>query len=364
MNHEELTAWLRLTQTEAVGPVVARQLLGLFGLPENIFSASLAAIRQSVGESVAHALTAPPPGELQNLIERTQRWLDGSEQRHIITLADARYPPQLLSIHDPPTLLYVIGDPTILSQDSIAIVGSRNATAGGIKNVQAFASDFAQRGIVVTSGLALGVDGAAHAGALDTGGLTIAVMGTGPDIIYPSRHKNLAHRIIASGGAIATEFPVGSPALPHQFPRRNRIISGLSRGVLVAEAAIHSGSLITARMAGEQGREVFAIPGSIHSPQAKGCHKLIKDGAKLVESAEDIISELHWKYSSNTPPKHSSPPASEDPWLVAAGYEPFTVDELAERIGAHITDLSARLLDWELDGRITPLPGGRWQRCQ
>jgi DNA processing protein len=338
-------------------------LLTTFGLPQYIFEASYASLSQAVGEPVARAVTAPASADLYQLIEKTQAWLDGNGQRHILTLADTRYPPSLLTIHDPPTLLYVVGDALLLSRDQIAIVGSRNATAAGLKNAQAFAADFAHHGMVVSSGLALGIDAAAHAGALEAGGLTLAVVGTGPDMVYPSRHKALAHKIIESGGAIVSEFPLGSPVLPHQFPRRNRIIAGLSRGVLVVEAAIHSGSLITARLAAEQGLEVFAIPGSIHSPQTKGCHRLIKDGAKLVECADDVLSELQW----HTPAPAITAAAYSDtgphPWLEAAGYDPFTLDELVTRTQASVAELNACLLDWELDGKLAPLPGGRWQRC-
>ena len=363
MNSEELGAWLRLTQTEAIGPVAARRLLTGFGLPQQIFAASYAGLAAEVGEALARAITGPVNADLQQSIEKTQAWLEGSERRQILTLADSSYPSSLLTIHDPPTLLYVVGDVMSLSRDQMAIVGSRNATAAGLKNAQAFAADFARQGLVVSSGLALGIDAAAHTGTLEAGGTTLAVVGTGLDIVYPSRHKALAHQILESGGAIVSEFPLGTPALPHQFPRRNRIIAGLSRGVLVVEAAIHSGSLITARVAAEQGREVFAIPGSIHSPQAKGCHRLIKDGAKLVECADDVLSELRWAATLSPTPMATSTDDHADPWLEAAGYDPFTLDELVMRTQAPVAELNARLLDWELEGLVVPVPGGRWQRC-
>ncbi len=363
MNSDELGAWLRLTQTEAIGPVVARRLLSVFGLPQHIFDASYAGLSQAAGEQVARAVTAEVGADVLQLIQKTQAWLEGSTRRRVLTLADADYPPALLTIHDPPTLLYMVGDVTALAREQIAIVGSRNATTAGLKNAQAFAADFATHGLVVSSGLALGIDGAAHQGAIEAGGITLAVVGTGLDIVYPSRHKALAHQILETGGAIVSEFPVGTPALPHQFPRRNRIIAGLSRGVLVVEAAIHSGSLITARVAAEQGREVFAIPGSIHSPQAKGCHRLIKEGAKLVESADDVLIELRWTSASQSVPEGQMAPVAADPWLEAAGYDPFTLDELVTRTQASVAELNARLMEWELEGEVTPVPGGRWQRC-
>ncbi len=361
MNREELSAWLRLTQTEAIGPVGARRLLSAFGLPQYIFSASYAELVRQVDEALARAVTATPAATLNTLIESTEQWLAGSERRHFVTLADTAYPSTLLSMPDPPTVLYIVGDPLSLTREGVAIVGSRNATAAGIKNAQAFAASFAQHGLAVISGLALGIDGAAHQGALEAGGLTIAVTATGPDVIYPAKHKTLAHRLLDAGGVIVTEYAVGSAALPHQFPRRNRIIAGLSRGVLVVEAAIHSGSLITARLAAEQGREVFAIPGSIHSPQAKGCHRLIKEGAKLVECAEDVFAELRWQPSTVSNPTPSAA-IIEDDWLAQAGFDPFTLDELAARTAAPLAELSVRLTDWELAGWISPLPGGRWQR--
>jgi DNA processing protein len=363
VNSDELSAWLRLTQTDAIGPVTARRLLASFGLPQHIFAASYTSLAAEVGDTLARAITAPLSTDLQRSIEKTQAWLEGGTQRRVLTLADPDYPPSLLSIHDPPTLLYVVGDVAALAREQIAVVGSRSATPAGLKNAQAFAADFARQGLGVSSGLALGIDGAAHTGAIEAGGITLAVMGTGPDIVYPSRHKALAHKILETGGAIVSEFPVGTPAIPHQFPRRNRIIAGLSRGVLVVEAAIHSGSLITARVAAEQGREVFAIPGSIHSPQAKGCHRLIKDGAKLVECADDVLSELRWAATLSPTPMATSTDDHADPWLEAAGYDPFTLDELITRTQAPVAELNARLLDWELEGLVVPVPGGRWQRC-
>lgn len=362
MNQEALSAWLKLALIEDLGPAKARELLTSFGLPQHIFTASYAHLSQLVGEKTAHVLSQTLSAETQAQIDKTLHWLTG-DRRAVLTLADAHYPQILLNTHDPPILLYALGDLNVLQHDAIAVVGSRNATPQGIKNAQNFSAEFARQGLVVVSGLALGIDGAAHAGALEAQGMTVAVIGTGADIVYPSRHRALAHRIVDNGGLILSEFPLGMPALPHQFPRRNRIISGLSRGVMVVEAAVNSGSLITARLAAEQGREVFAIPGSIHSPQARGCHKLIKQGAKLVESADDVMTELQWNISSSASVSlDTSASESQDVWLNAVGYDPFTLDELMQRSGAPVAELNARLLDWELEGKISVLPGGRWQR--
>src|SRR5690606_28326912 len=313
---EELSHWLRLMQTSGVGPETARRLLGAFGLPENIFTASLPALRQLVPERIAQALIAAPSAEAAAHIERTLDWATQSGNR-VLTLADDDYPASLLEIADPPILLYVKGRAELLSRAAIAVVGSRNATAQGIANAERFSETLAQAGLTVISGMASGIDAAAHQGGLlathGNGGSTVAVIGTGADIVYPARNRALAHRL-AEEGCIVSEYPLGMPAIAANFPRRNRIISGLARGVLVIEAALQSGSLITARMAAEQGRDVFAIPGSIHSPLSKGCHQLIKQGAKLVESAQDVLEELHHlpaaSYVSNA--SHASHAATQD----------------------------------------------------
>lgn len=286
----ELASWIRLVHTEGVGTVTARKLLGAFGLPEQIFAATYPALIRIVPERVATALKASLTPEQDAYIERALEWAAMPGNR-IVTLADAAYPASLLTTEDPPLLLYTKGRVDLLQAPSLAIVGSRNATAEGIMNATRFAASLSHSGMTVVSGLALGIDGAAHQGALEGIGSTVAVIGTGADIVYPARHRELAH-LIAKGGCIVSEYALGATAAAGNFPRRNRIISGLSRGVLVVEAAVGSGTLITARLATEQGRDVFAIPGSIHSPLSKGCHQLIKQGAKLVESAGDILEEL------------------------------------------------------------------------
>lgn len=358
---DELRAWLRLERCEGVGPVTAQALLREFGLPQMLFDAGFDAIARVVGQTLAQRLLASPGEDDRALFERTLAWL--ADDRHtVLSLADTEYPRQLLELTDPPLLLYVDGDAGLLTRHGVAVVGSRNASTPGLDNARQFARTLAAAGEVVFSGMALGIDAAAHEGALDAGGTTVAVLGTGVDVVYPARHKALAARI-AKHGALVSEQPLGMGAIAHNFPKRNRLLSGLARGVLVVEAAAQSGSLITARLAVEQGREVFAIPGSIHSPLSKGCHQLIKQGAKLVDDARDILEEFAAVGSSIAVPVASvRATADVPPWLEAAGYDPFTLDELAARTGAGAAALQATLLDWELDERVARMPGGRWQR--
>lgn len=366
---QELTGWLRLERTVGVGPDTARKLLSAFGLPDNIFAASLDALGAVVSGRVARALLAPPTTELQSLIERTAQWL-GTPGNHLLTLADRDYPQRLLEIADPPILLYAKGRIELLARPAIAVVGSRNATSQGVANAEQFASALSQTGLTIVSGMALGIDTAAHRGSLGQPGSTVAVIGTGADLVYPARNRTLAHDIAASG-CIVSEYPLGVPAIAANFPRRNRIISGLTRGVLVIEAAARSGSLITARMAAEQGRDVFAIPGSIHSPLAKGCHELIKQGAKLVESAQDILEELQpslWppeRIRVGTTARAPLPESmADDPVLAAIGFEPVCHDLLSLRCALDSAALSAQLLELELSGLIEMLPGGLYQRLR
>lgn len=358
----EIAGWLRLTQTEGLGPQSLRKLLAAFGLPQQILETGLPQLGRHIPERVARALRTAPGEDLQNLIEATQTWAQ-QPGNHFLTLADPRYPSRLLEIADPPPVLYVKGNPGLLNAPAMAVVGSRNATAQGLENAERFAANLAQAGWTIVSGLALGIDTAAHRGALTGPGSTIAVIGTGADIVYPARNRDLAHRL-AAGGAIVTEFPLGTPPMAHHFPRRNRIISGLARGVLVVEAAAQSGSLITARLAAEQGREVFAIPGSIHSPLAKGCHRLIKEGAKLVESAQDILEELGAGGAARhaCPVGPAKPTAEPDPILDALGHDPALPDQIAVRTGLDIATISTRLLELELEGLVVRAPGGTYQR--
>ena len=380
---DDLADWLRLACIPGVGTQGQRALLAAFGLPGHIFAAGRGALAAVVGAQAADAVLAVPAHED---IERTLAWASEAGNR-VLTLADADYPRQLFDIADPPVLLYVKGEPALLSRPGIALVGARSATAAGEANAEAFARTLAQQGLVVVSGLALGIDAAAHRGALaagSTGAGTVAVIGTGIDRIYPARNAALA-REIAAAGAVVSEFPLGTPPLQHNFPRRNRLIAGLAEGVLVVEAALGSGSLITARLATETGREVFAIPGSIHSPLSRGCHRLIRDGAKLVETAEDVVEELRGRLGWPAPVAASvkdrrsrgavpavpaAPPrqaaialdGERTRVLEAIGHDPVDLDTIAARCGLTVDALYAILLPLELEGRLAKLPGGRFQR--
>ncbi len=380
---DDLADWLRLACIPGVGTQGQRALLAAFGLPGHIFAAGRGALAAVVGGQAADAVLAVPAHED---IERTLAWASEAGNR-VLTLADADYPRQLFDITDPPVLLYVKGEPALLSRPGIALVGARSATAAGEANAEAFARTLAQQGLVVVSGLALGIDAAAHRGALaagSTGAGTVAVIGTGIDRIYPARNAALA-REIAAAGAVVSEFPLGTPPLQHNFPRRNRLIAGLAEGVLVVEAALGSGSLITARLATETGREVFAIPGSIHSPLSRGCHRLIRDGAKLVETAEDVVEELRGRLGWPAPVAASvkdrrsrgavpavpaAPPrqaaialdGERTRVLEAIGHDPVDLDTIAARCGLTVDALYAILLPLELEGRLAKLPGGRFQR--
>ncbi len=373
MERDELQAWLRLTLSPGVGNETARKLLATFGSAQAVFEQSSSTLNQLGSEKLSHAIQEVPP-TLADLLQTTLDWLAAADDRKIVTLGDAGYPAGLLDIADPPLMLYMMGALAQRAQTAIknianpvqaqlAIVGSRNPTPQGEVNARQFARTFGASGLCIVSGLALGVDGAAHDGAMLGGGNTIAVVGTGLDRVYPKKHLELAHRIAAQG-MIVSEFPLGTPPLNANFPKRNRIISGLSQGVLVVEAALKSGSLITARLAAEQGKEVFAIPGSIHSPQSRGCHALIKQGAKLVETAQDVLEEL--RLPSVQAPE--SPPDTDDElpagsaFLAALGFDVGSLDALQARTGLPTPELQARLLELELDGHLTRLPGGLFQR--
>lgn len=352
---EGLAAWLRLTLIPGIGGESQRKLLAAFGLPEAVFAAGRLAARSVIGDR-ADLLFDFDPSEA---VDRSIEWASQPGQ-YILSLADEAYPQALLEIADPPSLLYVRGNPALLRKRGLAMVGSRNATPQGIQTAENFARTLAGKGLCIISGLALGIDAAAHRGALSAAGETIAVIGTGADRIYPARNKDLALAIVEHG-AVISEFPLGTPAIAANFPRRNRIISGLSRGVLVVEAAPESGSLITARLAGEQGREVFAIPGSIHSPVARGCHKLIKQGAKLVETANDVLEELG-NFAIPETPMETITAVGDPPLLAALGHDPRSLDDLVETTGQSADQLLPELLMLELSGQIAPLPGNRYQR--
>jgi DNA processing protein len=364
-----LGAWLRLLQTPGIGPETARKLMAALGPPQAIWQCSHSDWARVVSTRIALAM-AQEPDELQPLLRNTVAWLDADPAgRAIVTLGDPDYPAALLNTDDPPALLYAMGQIDQLRQlqahQALAMVGSRNPTPQGKLNAHAFARNLSQAGLTIVSGLALGIDGASHEGALEGASsghiATIAVVGTGLDRVYPRSHLQLAHRI-AQQGLILSEYPLGTQPRPENFPRRNRIISGLSQGTLVVEAALESGSLITAKQALDQGREVFAIPGSIHSPQSKGCHALIRQGAKLVEAAQDVLEELHAPGPTaqlaltldRTPP--------ETGLLSHLGHDPVNLDTLQARTGLDTPHLQAELLDLELACQVERLPGGLFQR--
>lgn len=357
-----LASWLRLTLAPGLGPSKIRELLSRYGLPEQVLAASRRELAAALPASTFEALES---SALDAAVERALAWSEGAGCA-IVTLGDAAYPNRLLEIPDPPPLLYVRGDIAYLNQPSLAIVGSRNATAQGTRNAERFARAFSDAGLTIISGLALGIDAAAHRGALEGRGSTAAVLGTGVDVVYPARHAELAEAI-ASHGALVSEFPLAAQPAAGHFPRRNRLISGLSLGCLVVEAALESGSLITARAALEQGREVFAIPGSIHSPLSKGCHALIKAGAKLVESADDVLSELSAFLPGDTAPRSAAPSQNPDtigdaPLLRLMGDDPVDVEALRARTGWPAERIAAELLQLELAGRVATLAGGLFQR--
>ena len=322
--------------------------------------------RRLVGENAARAIEQGPSREQQ---ARTLAWLAGPDAL-LIAWDDADYPASLLETASPPPVLFAVGKRELLGRPALAIVGSRNATPQGLSDAHAFSATLAASGLAIVSGLAQGIDAAAHRGALDAGGSTIAVTGTGPDRVYPATNRDLARRI-ADAGLLLTEFPPGTPPLKQNFPRRNRVVAGLVRGVLVVEATLSSGSLITARLAGETGREVFALPGSIHSPFSKGCHRLIRDGAKLVETAQDILEELRLPASAPRQPATGGaavasgagfPPDSDlGRVLTALGHDPVSPDEIADRSGVSVDQVIAALTILEVSGRVSPAPGGLWQ---
>lgn len=394
-----------MTMTPGVGNGSIRKLLATFGLPCAVLAQAPAALRQVVSPAKVAALGIVPPGWSEQL-ELTWQWLqetgEGSAQRHIVVLGDPEYPASLLTIEDPPLMLYLLGAGKFIPQrnpnapavempalcaiannltgslaQSIAIVGSRNPTPQGALNARQFAKAMGAAGLTVVSGLALGVDAAAHEGALDSVKpsdvwlATVAVVGTGLDRVYPRENRELAHRI-AQHGLLMSEYPLGTPPLSSNFPRRNRLIAGLAQGTLVVEAALKSGSLITANLTAEQGKEVFAIPGSIHSSQARGCHALIKQGAKLVESAQDVLEEM--KISERPLAATYSVAAlaqpeglgdlfgTENALLSALGFDPVGLDALQARCLLDASELQAQLMTLELDGLVARLPGGLFQR--
>lgn len=357
---DHIASWLRLEQASGVGCLTANRLLDAFGSPQAVFAASPAALAQYLAPDKARALLAPPPPQWRELLAATLAWL-GDPAHHVITRDDPRYPALLAQIPDPPLLLYAEGDPALLARPAVAMVGSRNASVQGKANAEAFGQALSQAGLTVVSGLALGIDAAAHEGALRGPGGTVAVVGTGLDRIYPTRNRALAQRI-AAHGCIVSEYALGTPPVAANFPRRNRIISGLCAGVLVVEAAAGSGSLITAHTALDQNRDVFAIPGSIHSALAKGCHKLIREGALLVETVDDVLGAMQLSPLAAPPRAQAGPAQEHAAMLDAIGLDPVGFDTLACRLKVGAGYLNSQLLLLEMAGLVERLPGGAVQR--
>lgn len=377
MNEQtELRDWMVALRTPGLGPGGLRERLAAAGGRIDAVVAQLH--RQSAMlDAQAQAWLAQPD---EARLADDLAWL-AQPQHRLLRCTDADFPPQLETIPQPPAALFVVGDASLLLRPQLAIVGARSASTAGRDNARAFARYLALAGFVITSGLADGIDGAAHEAALDAEQPTLAVIGTGPDLVYPRKHRELSARV-AAAGALVSEFPPGTAARADHFPRRNRLIAGLSLGTLVIEAGLQSGSLITARLAGEQGREVFAVPGSIHNPLARGCHRLIRDGARLVEAAPEIVETLvpaARALGAELALRLERTPAAAEPgdrpagggWrddpdyrrlLDVLGHDPMALDDLAARTGQGAAELSSMLLMLELEGCVEGLPGGRYQR--
>ena len=376
MDKNELRAWLRLSMTDGVGNDAARRLLGCFGSPQAVFEQTEAALRQLVTPAQAQALLNVP-NELAVQCVRTHQWLMHQPDTHshaLWTLGDAHYPTALLQLADPPLMVYVAGQTERTLGNAVAIVGSRNPTPQGAQTAEQFGEALGAAGLCVVSGLALGVDGAAHKGALRGGTTsahwhTVAVVGTGLDRVYPRQHQTLAAHI-ALHGLLMSEYHLGTAPLAHHFPKRNRLIAALGLGTLVVEAALKSGSLITAKMALDLNREVLAIPGSIHATQSHGCHALIRQGAKLVENAQDVLEELQLAPQQQVNlfadaldiEEDACSPSDEHPLLTHMGFAPVSLDALQARCGLDTATLQGQLLTLELDAAVGRLPGGLFQR--
>ncbi|KXU89847.1 DNA processing protein DprA [Paraburkholderia monticola] len=397
----ELAAWLRLSFAPGLRPAALRLLLGAFGLPEAIVAQSHEVLAEVAGETAARAVLTPPGPAFDTQLDAVLAWREDPGNQ-IVTLDDPAYPPALLTMPDPPPLLYIKGRLDLLHTRAVALVGSRSATPQGVEDARRFARELSAAGVTVVSGLALGIDAAAHRGGLEGVGGTVAVIGTGADLVYPAAHHTLARQITAQG-AIMSEWPLGTPARAANFPQRNRLIAGLVSAVVIVEAAMRSGSLITARLANEMGRDVFALPGSIHAPLSRGCHRMIKQGARLVETPDEVLEELGLARrpvsNGGRTPKRAAPldstelgvssggqvsqataaafaippPSGPCPQpmlepdaqrlLAALGHAPTTLEILAARTEMEDAALHATLLRLELAGEVTLLPGGRFIRA-
>ena len=371
---EELESWIKLWRVSGIGPKYFQRLLESFDSPTDVFNASSSSLKQAgISQNLSDAILDSKDNDSATT---DLEWLSASDNHHIITIQCPEYPALLKQTDSPPPLLYVHGKLSVINDPQLAIIGSRNPTQSGMTSAYDFAKYLGQTGLCITSGLALGIDGSAHQGALAANAPTIAVIATGIDRVYPAKHRSLAHQIVENG-AIISEFPIGTQPRSGNFPRRNRIISGLAHGTLVVEAALKSGSLITARLASEQGREVFAIPGSIHNPLAKGCHLLIRQGAKLVENAQDILEEMSAVIDLSeidqapTPSNHEESEIlvntkSEDPdhqlLLDKMGYDPISIDSLVISTEFKPESIAAMLLILELQNQVSSNGGGTYTR--
>jgi len=372
---EALESWVSLWRVPRVGSKTFQKLLDYFENPSDVFAATTATLKKAgISNTVISNIE---DSKSFDAAKPDIDWLISANNHHIITIQCIEYPALLKQISNPPPLLYVRGNVSILNDPQLAIVGSRSPSHSGLSNSYEFAKHLGGSGLCITSGLALGVDGAAHKGAIDANAPTIAVIATGTDRVYPAKHRDLAHKIVENG-AIISEFPIGSPAKSENFPRRNRIISGIAHGTLVVEAAKRSGSLITARLASEQNREVFAIPGSIHNPLAKGCHQLIRQGAKLVETAQDILEEMadiidivnvidateNPKLPLIKEEKPSEIDGEYNTLLEQMGYDPVSIDELVIRVEQSPESIAAMLLMLELQNQVSSNGGGTYTRIK
>jgi DNA processing protein len=356
--------WLRLACCPGLGATRIARLVARYGGPDVLLDRGVATLAADGirDREVIAALTSPPPPELA----AARAWLEAPEH-HLLALDDPRYPAGLRELDDPPPVLFVNGDPDSVGWPGVAVVGTRKPSPAGVEQAGALAAGLARSGLSVVSGLALGIDAAAHRGALEAEGPTVAVLGCGPDQVYPTRHRALA-AAIRDGGALIAELPPGTPPMRHQFPRRNRIIAGMTLGTVVVEAARRSGSLITARLALEAGREVMAVPGPVRNPGSRGCHRLIRDGARLVEDAADVVEEVApgivvplEESGESAKPGTRSPEARRV--LDALGTEPEYVDTLVERCGLTPETVSSMLILLELEGAVVSAPGGRYSRA-
>lgn len=353
--NNNLYLWLLLAMTPKIGPVTALKLIHHFGSIENVYAQNHNTLAQVINKSVAKLITDQVSSDAA---KQALAWVKLDPRNHIISIADPLYPKELAQISDPPLILYLKGNTTLLKNNKFAIVGTRHPTEQGSLNALRFARDLANNGLTIVSGMALGIDKSAHTGALEGTNSTIGVIGTGIDLIYPASNRDLFEQILARGGLIISEFPLNTQPLVSNFPRRNRIIAGLSLGLLVVESAMDGGSMISANLALEMGREVMAIPGSIHNPVARGCHKLIKTGAKLVETSNDILEDLRLDISSMA----YNPTLEDNPILQCMGYEAVTIDQIGIHLKLEFAELCASLLDLELSGKIVNCGSGRYQR--